>query len=424
MTVGQLLFSVTTTGYIMVCIYVEEQTPEERFGETYEPYPEETPMLIPQPRTGTMQHTRTMNRLTLVFISLSLITVLVGCSGESNEHRTSSRSPEASAPVTGQGELTFRVLHTQSILPDTAEAVLENAHGGFAIDRREGRGQTYFALPGAGIFRISADLNEVRRLDTPDAFGNANLHNTTIWYGPAGAGYLSFPSNNTNRVLTTTLEGELVHVLSAPSAEHAFGMDSVNAYFREGGAFVPTDVERLGDRLYVTTGYSELDYVLTGNLQLSENGDESAVDVQWSDLAFGGKGTAPGQFGTGHGITQKSGHLHVSDRPHAEVDEFDAEGEYLSTLNLPEGAYPCDIDFGDEYAVVASLHAPDRSSGAPIYILHDREVVSTIRIKDDLGLEKFQHIHNAVLREIDDRLYIIAQSWNPGDFVILEQVVG
>jgi hypothetical protein len=49
-------------------------------------------------------------------------------------------------------------------------------------------------------------------------------------------------------------------------------------------------------------------------------------------------------------------------------------------------------------------------------------LVSTLFPKDDLGLENFKHVHNAVLRQIGGRLYVIAQAWNPGDFVILEQV--
>ena len=43
-------------------------------------------------------------------------------------------------------------------------------------------------------------------------------------------------------------------------------------------------------------------------------------------------------------------------------------------------------------------------------------------IKEDLGLEKFTHIHNAVLRKHGGKHYVIAQAWNPGDFAILEQV--
>ena len=44
-------------------------------------------------------------------------------------------------------------------------------------------------------------------------------------------------------------------------------------------------------------------------------------------------------------------------------------------------------------------------------------------IKSELGLENFQHIHNAVMHKMGGKYYLIAQAWNPGDFAILEQVV-
>lgn len=47
MTVGHLLFSVATTGYTIIGIYLEERDLLERFGETYEKYRRATPMLIP-----------------------------------------------------------------------------------------------------------------------------------------------------------------------------------------------------------------------------------------------------------------------------------------------------------------------------------------------------------------------------------------
>ena len=49
------------------------------------------------------------------------------------------------------------------------------------------------------------------------------------------------------------------------------------------------------------------------------------------------------------------------------------------------------------------------------------KLISTVMVKEDLGLKNFEHIHNAVLREYGGKLYIIAQAWNPGDFAILEQ---
>jgi hypothetical protein len=115
--------------------------------------------------------------------------------------------------------------------------------------------------------------------------------------------------------------------------------------------------------------------------------------------------------------------IEIADRPHAEIDRFTEDGEYLSTVTLPEGAFPCDIDYLGDYAVVGALHGPDRKKGAPVYVLQGDRVVSEIWPKEELGLEGFQHIHNAVLKRIGDRFYIVVQAWNPGDFAVLEQVL-
>ena len=320
--------------------------------------------------------------------------------------------------VSGQGALTFRVLYGRGHLPDPARAALESAHGGFAVDRRPGQGEIYFALPGAGILRIASDLEKVEMVGTPAEMRETNLHNTTIWYGDSGQPYLSFPADGAGQVFTTDLEGRLVNKLSAPGPEDSFSVARVSEYFTAGGKFAPTDVEHLEELLYITTGYSELDFVLTAKLTGS-----TPPGVAWSHLAFGGKGTAPGQFGTGHGITVPPGDrvLEVSDRPNAEIDRFSEDGDYLQTLELPPGSFPCDIDYERELAVVACLHGPDRNKGAPLYILREGKVVSTINPKEDLGLEGFQHLHNAVLRNVGDRWYIIVQAWNPGGFAILEQ---
>jgi hypothetical protein len=73
-------------------------------------------------------------------------------------------------------------------------------------------------------------------------------------------------------------------------------------------------------------------------------------------------------------------------------------------------------------SATAALDGPDKTKGAPIYLYENEVLVSTLMIKEDLGLKNFLHIHNAVLRKIGGRLYVIAQAWNPGDFAILEQV--
>ena len=91
-------------------------------------------------------------------------------------------------------------------------------------------------------------------------------------------------------------------------------------------------------------------------------------------------------------------------------------------MHTPEGSFPCDIDYEGKYDFIGSLNNPDKTKGAPVYILQNDKVVSTILPKEELGLEKFMHIHNATMRTIDGKIYLIVQAWNPGDFAILEQV--
>jgi hypothetical protein len=314
----------------------------------------------------------------------------------------------------------FRILYTSGHLPPEAHKVLVNAHGGFAVDRRPGKGETYFALPGLGILQISSDLKTINVLETPDEMRKVNLHDTTVWYDVDGTAYLTFPANDAGRIFTTTLEGELVHALDAPTAAVDFEHPEVHDYFLGGGNFSPTAVEYLNGLYYITTGYSDLDYVLTTRIHRANR-----FEVIWNDLAFGGKGEGPGQFGTAHGITIPPGkvRLDIADRPHSRLERFTRYGHYLSTLKMPSGSLPCDIHYLDEhYSVVPALEGPDKEKGAPIYILQDDKLVSTIMPEEDLGLENFVHIHNAALRKIADKFYIIALAWNPGDFAILEQV--
>lgn len=50
------------------------------------------------------------------------------------------------------------------------------------------------------------------------------------------------------------------------------------------------------------------------------------------------------------------------------------------------------------------------------------EVVSTIRPKEELGLELADHIHNTIWHEHAGRLFLVCQAWNPGHYFVLERV--
>ena len=329
-----------------------------------------------------------------------------------------SAKPAPVPGISGEGKMRFRLLYTSEHLPGEAKKVVVKAHGGFAVDRRPGKGETYFALPGAGIIQISGDFKTIRVLETADAMKNTNMHNATIWYTQDRTPYLVFPANDAGKVFTTTLDGKLVNTLDAPTGEDNFEQPDVHEYFLGAGNFVPTDVEEMDGLYYIATGYSKLDYVLTARILGTD-----PFKAVWNDLVFGGKGDAHGQFQTAHGITIPPGtkRLDIADRPHSRVERYGRYGHYLSTLQMPAGSLPCDIYYLDQYAVVGSLDGPDTKKGAPIYIFENDKLISTIMPKEDLGLGNFKHNHNAVLRKVGNKYYIIVQAWNPGDFAILEQ---
>lgn len=369
---------------------------------------------------------RGVGQCLVLLLGLNMNTVTLqahNVSGHTHAARETAAPGHAAAPpagaVSGQGKMRFRVFITSDRLPEEARKVLASAHGGFAVDRRPGKGEAYFSLPGAGILQISPDFKAIHLLPTADGMKNTNLHNTTIWYAADGSPFLVFPANDAGKVFTTTLDGRLVNTLSAPTAHDDFGVPAVNDYFRGAGKFAPTDVEELDSLYYVTTGYSSLDYVLTARILAA-----SPFQAVWHDLVFGGKGNEHGQFGTGHGITIPPGkkRIDVADRPNSRIERFNRYGRYLSTVSLPAGSLPCDVYYLDQYAVVAALDGPDTSKGAPIYVLDDDRLVSTIMPKEELGLQNFKHNHNAVLTKAGNRYYILVQAWNPGDFAILEQV--
>ena len=111
--------------------------------------------------------------------------------------------------ISGQGKMRFKVLYTSDHLPAEAQKVLTSAHGGFPVDLRPGKGETYFSLKGAGIIQIGADLKSTRMVATPADMKKTNLHNTTIWNAPDGVPHLLFPDNEGGHVYITTLDGKL-----------------------------------------------------------------------------------------------------------------------------------------------------------------------------------------------------------------------
>lgn len=309
---------------------------------------------------------------------------------------------------TGNGKFVF--VHNEDLrkVPESALAVEERLHGGFAVDKRPGEGSTYYGMPGKGLIRISPDLSAQEIIEIPNELRPLNFHSTKIGLFD-GKVSLFLPADGDAKVAVLTLEGEIRHVFDTPEFVE---------YRKEGVAFNPTDTALMGDTLYVADGYGA-NYISTADLQ----------NRSWSGI-FGGKTDDPselGKYGTAHGLnlTPDSRAFAIADRPHSRIQISSPTGEVSLSHNLPAGSRPCGIDFvrleGEWFAVVGSLDDPQEGRPAPIYVLDaGYNVVSTLRPKEDLGIERADHIHNVVWHRHDDVTYLICQSWNPGYFFVLQ----
>ena len=300
------------------------------------------------------------------------------------------------------------------MLPEKAKPYEVNLHGGFAIDR-EGEGYLYYGLPGCGLMRIHPDLTSQDIIELPSDLKPINFHSTKIVEFD-GKRRIVLPANDDAKVVVVGLNGNLDFVLSRPEFEE---------YQDETKPFAPTDTLAIGDRLYVADGYGS-NYISTADLP----------GAKWIDV-FGGKTddpNEPGKFGCAHGLNMMQGghyhhHLSIADRSHSRIQVFTAGGEFERIYEMPSRSLPCGIDFhqfnGRMYALVGSLKDPEPGRPAPLYILDaiTFEVISTIRPKEELGIELADHIHNVIWYEYNGSLFLVCQAWNPGHYFVLERKI-
>ena len=312
------------------------------------------------------------------------------------------------------GNAPFEFVHREDlhVLPGSALDYEVQLHGGFAADKRDHFGHLYYGMPGCGILRIEPDLSKQELIELPEKLKPMNFHSTKIG-SINGAWRLFLPANNDAMVAVVTLEGTLDFTLSKPEFEQ---------YQAENARFAPTDTVLVDRQLFVADGYGS-NYISSAD----------AVTHQWTGI-FGGiaeNATQQGKFSTAHGINVHPGHHHhlvIADRPNSRVQIHATNGDFLSSHALPTGAWPCGIDFveweGRKLGVIGSLLDPVKDRPAPIYIVDAStfEVLSTIRPKEDLGIERVQHLHNVVWHVHQGRLYLVCQSWNPGLYFVLERI--
>jgi hypothetical protein len=309
------------------------------------------------------------------------------------------------------GQEPFVFIHREDLskLPAAVKDHEVNLHGGFAIDQLSG-GQIYYGMPGCGIMRVEPDLQKQDIISLPDDLTSLNFHGTKIGIFD-GSRRLFLTANNDEMVVILTLDGEVDFILPRPIFDE---------YQPKPAVYKPTDSVLVGDQLYISDGYGS-NFIVSADIKTR----------QWSHI-FGGKTENPnedGKFSTAHGINLNPvhGQLDIADRPNSRMQIHSLDGNFLSSHKLPSGAFLCGISYMEYrskwYGVIACLRDPDENRPAPIYIIdaENYELLSTIRPKEELGVELAQHLHNVVLHMHDGQIYLICQAWDPGHYFILQK---
>jgi hypothetical protein len=312
--------------------------------------------------------------------------------------------------LSGQRPFAFTNRVDLQKLPEAARPHEVKLHGGFAVDPRPGYGQVYYGLPGCGILRVDADLQMQEIIVLPPELRPMNFHSTKIEQFD-GNWRLFLPANDDEMVVILSLAGEVDFILPRPLLDE---------YQSQETPYRPTDTVLVDSQLLIADGYGS-NYI-------------SSVDVttrQWSGI-FGGNTDDPkenGRFATAHGMNLNPVHHHIdiADRRHSRLQAHGVDGHFVASHALPAGAYPCGISYTDYqgrwYAAIGCLRAPEEGRPAPIYIIDAQtyELVSTIRPKEELGIELAQHLHNVVFHHHGGQLYLVCQAWNPGHYFVLQQ---
>ena len=316
-----------------------------------------------------------------------------------------------SVKTSGQEPFVFAHREDLSNLPSAAREQEVNLHGGFAVDARDGYGQIYYGMPGCGIMRVDANLQNQEIISLPDDLTPLNFHGTNIGEFD-GKRRLFLSANNDEAVVVLTFDGEVDFTLPRPTFDE---------YQAEEAVYKPTDTVLVGNQLYIADGYGS-NYIISADV----------ITRQWTGI-FGGKTEDPeenGKFATAHGINVNPTHnqLDIADRPHSRIQVHTVEGRFLSSHKLPSGAFLCGIGYLEYqarwYAAIGCLRDPEEGRPAPIYIVdaESYELLSTIRPKEDFGIELAQHLHNVALHAHDGQLYLVCQAWNPGHYFVLQKV--
>ena len=315
--------------------------------------------------------------------------------------------------VTGQGDFVFSWdKELTSAFPKDAHEFEPGMHGGFNEDPETGI--VYTGIPGYGLCSISADLTKWKTIGTDERLKD-NIHGI-VFFIHKGVKHLAVAQEG-KRVLVLTLDGKVVSEILKPTGTE-FKFAAANEFFASKDSnFGVTDVTYLKGTLFVAHGYSNGDFVMTIK--------ERKGVWSWGKLAWGGKGDAPGQFRTAHGIYAHNKHILVANRAAGQVVKFTKKGKFVETFNdIPKGSLVCNVSYKAEHYFLNALSAIGEQKSAPIYV-HNREELKSTVIPGDLNIPTLTNIHQVWphLVKTDDgltQLYLLVHGWNKGKFAVLK----
>ncbi len=333
----------------------------------------------------------------------------------SHEHgpMPSDHIPTQAKLVTGQGEFIFSWdKDLTAAFPKAAHEFEPGMHGGFNEDPETGI--VYTGIPGYGLCSISPDLTKWKTIGT-DARLKDNIHGI-VFFVHKGEKYLAVAQEG-KRVLVLTLDGAIVSEILKPTGTE-FKFAAANAFFASKDSnFGVTDVTYLKGTIYVAHGYSKGDFVMT----IKEKGGV----WNWGKLAWGGKGDAPGQFKTAHGVYAHGKHILVANRAAGQVVKFTKKGKFVETFNdIPEGSLVCNVSYTSEHYFLNALSALGEQKSAPIYVHTGEKLASTV-IPGDLDIPVLTNIHQVWPHFVETgngskQLYLLVHGWNKGKFAVLK----
>jgi len=314
---------------------------------------------------------------------------------------------------TGQGAFVFSYdENLTAAFPEAAKEFEPAMHGGFNEDPETGI--IYTGIPGYGLCSISPDLKEWKKLGSDERLKD-NIHGI-VFFEHKGKRLLAVAQEG-KRVLVLNLDGTIVSDILKPKGIE-FDFVPANDFFKDKKSnFGVTDVTYLDGILYVAHGYSKGDFVLTI--------EEKDGSWDWGKLAWGGKGKAPGQFQTAHGVYAHDGHILVANRAAGEVVKFRKDGAFVEMFeDIPEGSLVCNVSYKAEHFFFNALSAIGDMKSAPIYAHTGNELVSTI-IPGDLDIPVLTNIHHVwphqiTLSDGTKQLYLLVHGWNKGKYAVLK----